>query len=315
MPDERRSPGLIVQHCDVTTAEAPTFVLVPGMSATAYTWTPVVRELALLGHRALPVELPGHGFDTTFPPGYQGQYDEDTFVQARSPIAGLTLDDYVEHTLGLVRRAATNGPVILVGHSLGGATVTRVANATPGLLARTVYLCAYCCVALPTVMAYATYAADPNDPNDPLARARERGWVGNPASAGATRTNPRTGDPKVLAAQHALLMADLDPARAPAVLSYGLQPDEPVAALTGNAQVDPATWTSVPHSYIRTLQDRVIPPDLQDRMIAEADAISPDNPFDVHSLDTSHLALITQPTQIAETLYQEPYSKLFRNQG
>ncbi len=299
---ERRPSGSIVQHCDVTTPEALTFVLVPGMCATSYVWNPVVRELALLGHRALPVELPGHGFDTAFPPGYQGQHDEDTFVQARSPLAGLTLDDYVEHTLGLVRRAATNGPVVLVGHSLGGATVTRVANAAPELLARTVYLCAYCCVALPTVMAYATQVANSDDPGDPLARARARGWVGNPASTGATRTNPRTGDPEVLAAQHALLMADLEPARTAAVLSYGLQPDEPVAALIGNAQVDPATWTTVPHSYIRTLQDRVIPPDLQDRMIAEADAISPDNPFDVHTIDTSHMALITRPTQTAETL-------------
>lgn len=283
----------------MTTAEAPTFVLVPGMCATSYTWTPVVRELVLLGHRALPVELPGHGFETAFPPGYQGPHDEDTFLQACSPIAGLTLDDYVEHTLGLVRRAATNGPVILVGHSLGGATVTRVANAAPGLLARTVYLCAYCCVALPTVMAYATQATHPDDP---LARARARGWVGNPASTGATRTNPRTDDPEVLAAQHALLMADLDPARTAVVLSYGLQPDEPVAVLIANAQVNPATWGTVPHSYIRTLQDRVIPLELQNLMIAEADAISPGNSFDVHTIDTSHLALITQPTLIAETL-------------
>lgn len=285
----------------MNTGQTPTFVLVPGMCATSYTWTPVVRELALLGHRALPVELPGHGFDTVFPPGYQGQYDQDTFVSARSPIAGLTLDDYAEHTLGLIRRAARNGPVILVGHSLGGATVTRVANSAPELLARTVYLCAYCCVALPTVMAYATQVADSNDPSDPLTRARRRGWVGNPARTGAARTNPRTGDPEVLAL-HALLGADLDPARVPAVLSYGLQPDEPVAALVGNAQVDPATWTRVPHSYIRTLQDQVIPLDLQDRMIAEADAISSGNSFDVHTIDASHLALITQPSQTAEIL-------------
>jgi pimeloyl-ACP methyl ester carboxylesterase len=181
------------------------------MCATSSTWNPVVRELALLGHRAGPAELPGHGFDATFPPGSQSQHDDDTFAQARSPIAGLTLDDYVEHTPGLVRMAATNRPVILVGHSLGDATMARLANTAPELLARTVHLCTYCCVALPTVMAYAPQAGDPNDPNDPLARTRGRGWVSNPASTGATRTNPRTTDPEVPAAQHALLMADLDP--------------------------------------------------------------------------------------------------------
>jgi hypothetical protein len=69
----------------MNTGQAPSFVLVPGMCATSYTWTPVGRELALRGHRALPVELPGHGFDTVFPPGYQGHYDEDTFVPVPAP--------------------------------------------------------------------------------------------------------------------------------------------------------------------------------------------------------------------------------------
>lgn len=48
----------------------PTFVLVAGSGATSFLWNPLVRELVLRGQRALPVELPGHGFDTVFPPGY-----------------------------------------------------------------------------------------------------------------------------------------------------------------------------------------------------------------------------------------------------
>lgn len=162
---------------------------------------------------------------------------------------------------------------------MGGATVTRVANAVPELLARIVYLSAFCCVERPRVV---DYAAAPENPDDPLVRARALAWVGDPASTGAARTDPRADDPAVLAAQHALLMAELDPARTPAVLNYALQPDEPVAALLGNAQVDPATWTTVPRSYLRTRQDRVLPLAVQDRMIAEADALSPANRFDVH---------------------------------
>lgn len=38
-----------------------------------------------------------------------------------------------------------HGPVVLVGHSLGGSTVTRVANAVPELLERLVYISAFCC--------------------------------------------------------------------------------------------------------------------------------------------------------------------------
>lgn len=37
-------------------------------------------------------------------------------------------------------------------------------------------------------------------------------------------------------------------------------------------------------------------------MIAEADALAPTNPFDVHSLTTSHFAPITEPAEIADIL-------------
>jgi hypothetical protein len=88
----------------------PTFVLVTGLGATSFLWNPVVREIVLGGHRALPVELPGHGFDTVFPAGYGSPQDLELFAGTPSPVAGLTLDDYAEHTLDVVRRAAEPEP-------------------------------------------------------------------------------------------------------------------------------------------------------------------------------------------------------------
>jgi pimeloyl-ACP methyl ester carboxylesterase len=173
----------------------PTFVLVTGSGATSFLWNPLVREIALRGRRALPVELPGHGFDTVFPPGYASPQDLEQLAGAASPLAGLSLDDYADHTLGIVRRVAEHGPVVLVGHSLGGSTVTRVANAAPELLARIVYLSAYCCVVSPTVLAYAPTAPAPDSP---LGRARRMVFLGNPGLTGASRTNPRDGDPDVI---------------------------------------------------------------------------------------------------------------------
>jgi pimeloyl-ACP methyl ester carboxylesterase len=38
-----------------------TFVLVHGAFCSAASWGPVSRELTLRGHRALAVDLPGHG--------------------------------------------------------------------------------------------------------------------------------------------------------------------------------------------------------------------------------------------------------------
>jgi pimeloyl-ACP methyl ester carboxylesterase len=48
-----------------------------------------------------------------------------------------------------------HGPVVLVGHSMGGSVVTDVANTASELLARIVYVAAYCCVELPSLLAYA----------------------------------------------------------------------------------------------------------------------------------------------------------------
>ena len=53
---------------------------------------------------------------------------------------------------------------------MGGSTVTGVVNAAPELVARLVYLCAYCCIDSPSLPAY---APNPDTANDVLARARE----------------------------------------------------------------------------------------------------------------------------------------------
>jgi hypothetical protein len=45
----------------------------------------------------------------------------------------------------------------------------------------------------------------------------------------------------------------------------------------------------VPRSYIRFTLDRALPLALQDRMIDEADAATPGNRFDVHSLPAPHV--------------------------
>jgi len=109
-------------------------------------------------------------------------------------MAALTLDDYVAHPLQIVRRVAVRGPVVLVGHSMGGSTVTGVANTAPELLARIVYLCAYCCVQLPNLLAY---SQTQQNAESLLGHAEVVG-VGDPARTGAARTNPRTVLPRSL---------------------------------------------------------------------------------------------------------------------
>ncbi|WIY00834.1 hypothetical protein QRX60_43415 [Amycolatopsis mongoliensis] len=58
----------------------------------------------------------------------------------------------------------------------------------------------------------------------------------------------------------------------------------------------------MPHSYVRLTDDRALPPATQDLMIAEADRLTPDSSFAVHSLPGGHSPFPTRPAELAELL-------------
>jgi hypothetical protein len=58
----------------------------------------------------------------------------------------------------------------------------------------------------------------------------------------------------------------------------------------------------VPRTYLRLADDASLPLALQDRLIREADALTPDNPFDVHTLAGSHLKWLVEPAAAARVL-------------
>lgn len=109
-------------------------------------WAPIQRELALLGHRSFAVDLPGHGFDAQYPVAYQAPQDLDAWAIEPSTLAGVTLQDNIDMVVDVVRRVARYGPVVLVGASLGGTTITGVGNTVPHLVNRLVYISAWSCV-------------------------------------------------------------------------------------------------------------------------------------------------------------------------
>src|SRR5690349_5774348 len=57
----------------------PTFVLVHGAFANSFSFAPLQAELALLGHRSVAVDLPGHGFGATYVRSYQAPQDLHPF--------------------------------------------------------------------------------------------------------------------------------------------------------------------------------------------------------------------------------------------
>jgi pimeloyl-ACP methyl ester carboxylesterase len=259
-----------------------TFVLVAGHSGTA-SGSP---ELTRLGHRTLGVDLPGHGPDSPqFRLSYQAPQNLAALATEPSPLAGIGLDDYVNQVVDAVRQVARHGPVILVGGSMGGATLNRVGNLIPDLIDRIVYDTAFCCVDLPTA---GEYLFTPEGSTSAVLNPDfARGAIGDPAKLGATRMNWRSADPKFLAAVRMAFMAEGSDAEFYAMLN-GLQPDESATIALEDSRVQAHTWGRIKRTYIRHTLDRFIPIALQDRMIREADALTPHNRFDVRTVRTSH---------------------------
>jgi pimeloyl-ACP methyl ester carboxylesterase len=253
-----------------------TFVIVAGANGSGGG----EAELTLRGHRTVGVGVPVTG---QFRRSYQCPQDLAALASEPSPMAGITLDDYTERGVEVVRRAAEHGPVVLWGGSMGGATLNRVANEVPHLIDRLVYSSAFCCVDLRSVGDYLTTPEGAGTAILDLTPAA----LADPAVIGGTRTNWRTADPAVLDLLHGALQAGSPDDEFLAMLNT-MQPDESAQVPLDDARGHADTWGRVPRTYIRHTEDRVIPPALQDRMIAEADRLTPGNRFDVRSVATTH---------------------------
>jgi pimeloyl-ACP methyl ester carboxylesterase len=99
-----------------------TFVLLHGAWHGGWVWDRVSPLLKAHGHTVLAPDLPGHGAD-------------------RTPVGSITLATYA----GSVQQVllSCQGPVVLVGHGLGGVVMTQVAAAMPERVQGLVYVNAF----------------------------------------------------------------------------------------------------------------------------------------------------------------------------
>jgi len=108
--------------CNKTHALKPppkTFVIVPGAWSGPYAWDSVQTILEKAGNMVVVVQLPGHGSDSTAP-------------------QNLTLEVYRDRVVSVID--SIGGQVILVGHSLGGAIISEVAEEVPSKIQKLIYV-------------------------------------------------------------------------------------------------------------------------------------------------------------------------------
>ncbi|WP_166820953.1 alpha/beta fold hydrolase [Brevibacterium limosum] len=276
----------------------PTLILVHGAFATSFSFAPLQAELAFHGVRSAAVDLLGHGFAATFPHGYQAPQDLAQFISAPGSIRGVSLDDNVQALAEAAARAKDNGPVIILAHSRGGAALTALANARPELIDHMVYVSAWAPVALPA----AEYNGEPEMAEVDNA-ALGQALAGDPGELGLLRCNFRQADTGVLEGLKDLFCADVgdDEFR---IFLNSLQPDENLDAGGPEHRAQAENWGTIARTFVRLGEDRSIPITMQDRLIREGDALTPDNPYRVRTLASSHVGWLIRPTEAAVQLAQ-----------
>ncbi|GAB7526297.1 alpha/beta fold hydrolase [Paraburkholderia sp. 2C] len=276
--------------------DKPSFLLVHGAWHGASTWRHLAPLLEARGHIVRAYDLPGAGAQAKQPASYlRLPRDNETFAAEPTLNAGITQDDRTRAAIGWIEdmHRQTGLPVIPVGHSLGGVTVTGVAQARPELVHAAVYLAAYL---VPPGQVPAKIRALPSMSGSLIGLPSR----GDPLKTGASRIDPRNPDPAYRELLRRAFYGDIDEAALDDELSL-LHCDEPVAALTAPSEMTRERFGSVPRHYIRTAGDASMMPGAQDHLISAVDATM-GNATTLHTLPSGHSPHVTQPASLAELL-------------
>jgi pimeloyl-ACP methyl ester carboxylesterase len=231
------------------------FVLVHGAFHGAWCWHKTVAALEQRGHHAKAIDLPGQGEDHT-------------------PLKQVTLDTMVERIIEHIDTVP--GPVVLVGHSLGGIPISVTGERAPERVKTLVYLSAFL----------------PRD-GEALLEIEKR--------------NPKVVVPNSMTFDDAhvsgTIMADKvgeifyhDCSDADVAFAKARLRPQALAPLMTPVRLTPGRFGRIPRVYIECTDDRALSLEIQRDMIAK----SP--PVDVRSLHASHSPFLSMPDKLAEAM-------------
>jgi len=274
----------------------PAFVFIHGAWHGARSWDKVMPPLEAACHHCVALDLPGAGPNAKSPASFTAKpFDPAAFGTEPSPNAGVTQDERTGAVIAAVKAAARrgNGKVVLAGHSLGGITVSPVAEAVPELLHAVVYVTAF--MLPPGMPAIAMIQ------HESMAAALVPGlFMADPGAVGALRINVRSDDPGYNASLKAAFFADVDNAEYEA-FRKSLHSDEAAQVALVPTAITAGAFGSVPRHYIHCDADRAITPEGQALMVEMIDAAIGGKTI-THRLSASHSPFLSQPARLAELL-------------
>ena len=292
---------------DVVTAPLrPLLLLVHGSVHSSFCWARVTPYLVEAGYRVLAIDLPGTGLNKPVFPvsAFARPFVEASYATEATASAAVTLEDYRRSVADLVDRlsAANQGPIILVGHSLGGLTLNAVGESHATKLAGLIYLSALlpgnnqsALDVIPVLAAAGSYAALGNTGGVPA----------DPAVIGVSRFDLNTPRGSAnYAKMKAAYCADVSDQDFQAWLNL-LVTDDAFGPYLTKIPLTAAKWGSLKRSYIKGTADNVVPVAAADTMIAAVDAFTPTNKTVVKSLTgASHSSFLSQPKELAALIGQ-----------
>jgi pimeloyl-ACP methyl ester carboxylesterase len=230
----------------------PTIVLVHGAWADASSWS------------AVSVPLQAQGFTVLAPP---------------NELRGLASDAaYIASFLA----QRTSGPVVLVGHSYGGAVITN-AGAQGGDVKALVYVDAFIPDEGETVVGILDGSSSALAVADPTTVLDVAGYPGAPEGAAEAFLKPDT--------VHNYFAQDLPEADRWTIVAQ----QRPASFVANVTPSGPPAWKTIPSWAVLGTEDRVIPIDVQRRLAERAGAT-------VTEVDASHVSMVSRPEVTIATI-------------
>lgn len=192
----------------------------------------------------------------------------------KTPPQNLSINAYRDKVIDALSKV--DGKVILVGHSMGGMVVTAVAESAPSKISKLVYVGAFLPKSGQSIGEIAM-----TDPNSLLGPSLIE-------SADHLTLDVKSED------LTNLFITDGDKAIKQKVIDN--HHSEPAIPFSNQVTLTDQNFGNVEKVYIKTLQDKVISPKLQDQMIASAGIKT------VFEVNTSHSPFLSQPKSVSDLL-------------